>query len=208
MIGNVSAVPPEARHAKRLLGLLGGGGKTPALAGRALLSAVAAVDVTLPPNPSVDGRGDGDCCGDGGGEDAAVMEAVRAALERRRGGSAAAAGPGPGPVTVPAPAEDPLRLRASSAAAATLRDGLARAVRSLVEADERARAAGEKGRERIEERLGMALVVSMSLLVSDSYGLESHSSFLFQSRLASFLIFQTRSFHFARPVRRMLSIRY
>ena len=42
MIGNVSAVPPEARHAKRLLGLLGGGGKTPALAGRALLSAVAA----------------------------------------------------------------------------------------------------------------------------------------------------------------------
>ena len=153
MIGNVSAVPPEARHAKRLLGLLGGGGKTPALAGRALLSAVAAVDVTLPPNPSVDGRGDGDCGGDGGGEDAAVMEAVRAALERRRGGSAAAAGPGP----VPAPAEDPLRLRASSAAAATLRDGLARAVRSLVEADERARAAGEKGRERIEERLGMAL---------------------------------------------------
>lgn len=143
MIGNVSAVPPEARHAKRLLGLLGGGGKTPALAGRALLSAVAAVDVTLPPNPSVDGRGDGDCCGDGGGEDAAVMEAVRAALERRRGGSAAAAGPGPGPVT--APAEDPLRLRASSAAAATLRDGLARAVRSLVEADERARAGGRRG---------------------------------------------------------------
>ena len=167
MIGNVSAVPPEARHAKRLLGLLGGGGKTPALAGRALLSAVAAVDVTLPPNPSVDGRGDGDCCGDGGGEDAAVMEAVRAALERRRGGSAAAAGPGPGPGPgpVPAPAEDPLRLRASSAASATLRDGLARAVRSLVEADERARAGGEKGRERIEERLGMALVVSIHELI-------------------------------------------
>ena len=85
-----------------------------------------------------------------------MMETVRAALERRGGDL---------PPPAPAPEEDPLRLRASSAAAATLRDGLAHAVRSLVEADERARAGGEKGRERIEERLGMALVVSIHELI-------------------------------------------
>jgi hypothetical protein len=62
------------------------------------------------------------------------METVRAALERRGGD-----------LPPPAPEEDPLRLRASSAAAATLRDGLAHAVRSLVEADERARAGGRRG---------------------------------------------------------------
>ena len=71
-----------------------------------------------------------------GEEDAAVMETVQAALERRGGDL---------PPPAPAPEEDPLRLRASSAAAATLRDGLAHAVRSLVEADERARAGGRRG---------------------------------------------------------------